>query len=512
MTQSCNSKSTVSLSDLRSKLNSYCLIKDPAYRDWKIDQLLHPDNETNLVARSFRRDIYTINTPFGSYFLKLSPVGRKKDQRRFLFLPWRISTEWRNLDKLRKKSVSVPQRVFFGFKGRLPCHGFFLVTEGVDGSGLNCNSPNQMVKLADYLACLHAKGVFHRDLHPENILIDHAGEPVLLDVQEVFFSPWLPDWLKIKNIGQLWRHVRPYTQDDAVLTDFLKKYNSRQNTSITAQSIFKEIHKAQETFYRSRSKRCFKNSTEFQIINKKNGLKGYKKRGCSWGIDECKTALNNGDYIKGKKLVGYNDVCLKIQDRQFFHKDRCLASWKAIRALEVRGIKVPESLAYFRDSKRSYFLTRFYRNSLRLNTYLSSITDKKEKHHILKELAKWTQMIHSLNIWQRDFKSSNILVDHGQFMMVDLEGVKMCKNLSLRKKIVNLAQLNASISNMVTLKDRLRFFHFYWQEDLPSRKERRLIYKRIWKITLGKNTLPFGLEPSKLISANIKNVDREIIS
>jgi len=512
MTQSFDLKSTVSIQDLAARLDDYCIIKDPAYKDLGFDQLFQIENEIYLIASSVRREVYVIKTSFGNYFLKLSPILRRKDRNRFFILPWRIKAEWRNLDKLKKNGVPAPQRVFFGFKGRIPCQGFFLVTKDVGGVSLNCQNSDQIIKLADYLSLLHSYGFFHQDLHPENILIDSDGNPVLIDVQEVFSLPWLPDWLRSKNIGSLWRHIGYYTQDKNLLIDFLERYNRQQKTSLTTQRIYENVHQSQKRFYISRSKRCLKNSTEFQIIDKKNGVKGYKRRDFSWGIDDCRTALRQGEYIKDKKLVGYKDICLKIDDRHFFHKDRCLASWKMARALAVRGIRVPETLAYFRDLKRSYFLTRFYRNSLRLNTYLSSITDKKEKHLILKELAEWTQMIHSLNIWQRDFKSSNILVDHGQFMMVDLEGVKICKNLSLRKKIVNLAQLNASISNIVTLKERLRFFHFYWQGNLPSRKKRRLIYKRIWKITLGKNTLPFGLEPTKLISANIKYVDHEIIS
>lgn len=503
MTQSFDLKSTVSIQDLAARLDDYCIIKDPACKDLNFDQLFQIENEIYLIASSVRREVYVIKTPFGNYFLKLSPIHRKKDQRRFLLLPWRIKAEWRNLDKLKRKAIPAPQRVFFGFKERFPCYGFFLVTEDVGGSFLNCSDQTQIIKLADYLSLLHTQGVFHLDLHPENILIDNAGEPILIDVQEVFFSPWLPDWLRSKNIGQLWRHMRTYTQDNSLLLDFLERYNGQQRTSLTPKEIYKNLHQNQERFYKSRSKRCLKNSTEFQIIDKKNGVKGYKRRDFSWGIDDCRTALRQGEYIKDKKLVVYKDICLKIDDRHFFHKDRCLASWKMARALAVRGIRVPETLAYFRDPKRSYFLTRFYKNSLTLNPYLSSITDKKEKSYILKQLAKWIQMIHSQNIWQRDFKSSNILVDQGQFIMVDLEGVKKCKKLSLRKKVINLAQLNASISNAISLKDRLRFFHFYCSDNLPDKRKRRTIYQRLWRITQKKNTRPFGLDLNQLHSKTL---------
>ncbi len=60
-------------------------------------------------------------------------------------------------------------------------------------------------------------------------------------------------------------------------------------------------------------------------------------------------------------------------------------------------------------------------------------------------------------------------------------------------KIINLAQLNASLSNVVTLKDRLRFFHYYMNGRPLSRATRRKIYHEVWTITETKQTSFFGL-------------------
>jgi hypothetical protein len=76
--------------------------------------------------------------------------------------------------------------------------------------------------------------------------------------------------------------------------------------------------------------------------------------------------------------------------------------------------------------------------------------------------------------------------------MIDLDGVRI-RNLSEKRRIVNLAQLNASLSNAVTYKDRIRFFHCYSLEEKLTRQKRRSIYKKVWEITRTKNTKVFGL-------------------
>jgi tRNA A-37 threonylcarbamoyl transferase component Bud32 len=175
------------------------------------------------------------------------------------------------------------------------------------------------------------------------------------------------------------------------------------------------------------------------------------------------------------------------------------------RALAVRGINVPKGLAYFRDKNRNYFLTQYYEDGLTLNRYLSSLTDRREKSRVLRDLAVWVRLIHSLDLWQRDFKSSNVLVYQGKFMMVDFESVQACKSMKLRKKMINLAQLNASLSNTITMKDRLFFFNVYFKDMPLSRDQRRDIYQQIWKITRQKNTSLFDLDCDQLMSSRAFN-------
>jgi tRNA A-37 threonylcarbamoyl transferase component Bud32 len=133
-----------------------------------------------------------------------------------------------------------------------------------------------------------------------------------------------------------------------------------------------------------------------------------------------------------------------------------------------------------------------------LNDYLSSLFSEQQKRQVLKKLALWLREIHDQGIWQRDFKSSNVMFRHGHYIMVDLDSVRICRHLSNEKKIINLAQLNASLGNAITIRDRLRFYCYYTARERPSWEQRRAVYRKVWKITEHKNTNVFGLDLAKL--------------
>jgi len=243
--------------------------------------------------------------------------------------------------------------------------------------------------------------------------------------------------------------------------------------------------------------------TSFQRVPKNRHLHGYKRRGFNWGTQELKQAEENGKPLKGAHVMGYQGICIKKHRRKFLHQNRCLASWKMSRALEVRGIPVPRALGYFEIKSQSYFLAELLDDRLHLNAYLSAISDERVKRQALKKLALWLRTFHDTNVWQRDFKSSNILCRDSDYFMVDLDGIRI-RRLSEQNKIYNLAQLNASVSNTISIKDRLRFYHYYSADFQPTRQQRRTVYGKVWDITKTKNTKIYDLDFAELLESQIK--------
>jgi hypothetical protein len=166
------------------------------------------------------------------------------------------------------------------------------------------------------------------------------------------------------------------------------------------------------------------------------------------------------------------------------------------RALEVRGIEVPRSLGYYVMDKTSHFMAELLVDRVHLNAFLSALSDEDSKRRALQKLALWLRKFHDTHVWQRDFKSSNILCQNGHYFMVDLDGVRI-RCLSEHNKIYNLAQLNASVSNAITIKDRLRFYHYYSAGSQLKRPQRRAVYRKVWEITKTKNTAIYDLDLEK---------------
>ena len=144
---------------------------------------------------------------------------------------------------------------------------------------------------------------------------------------------------------------------------------------------------------------------------------------------------------------------------------------------------------------KSYFISDYLKQGVALYKYLPTITEQKDKRKIIKQLALWVRKIHNHQIWQKDFNTTNVLYFKNQFILCDLDNIKYGE-LSEKKKIYNLGQLNASVADTIKIKDRIRFFYYYFDADLPDRKIRRSIYNKIWEITLTKKTLAFGLDTS----------------
>jgi tRNA A-37 threonylcarbamoyl transferase component Bud32 len=485
------------INKLHEELSSFQTENSPVFSNISLNTIFRNSVVCKIIKNTEKRQVFYIQTSRGEYFLKLSHLIRTKDRLRHLILPRRRWAEWKNLHKLNMLGIETAEPVIKGERRKQRPISFFIVTKKVDGISLNEQRVPDPKNLGKFFATLHLRGIYHADFHPANMIIKPNGKSCLIDVQEVYIIGKLPRWLRISSLGKLFFCFIPDRQEKIWFIELLSAYNQFFKNSVNLAEIERAAQKHRDRYYRSRAKRCCKNSTDFAVVKLK-GLSGYKRKEFDWGKKEVENAIQRGEKIKEDRVIAYKNVCLKIHKKRIFHRDRCLACWKNSKALEVRNIQVPKSLGYYRINKKSFFLSEFLESSLCLNEYLSSIKDLKKKRMTIRRLAFWVKKIHNQNVWQRDFKSHNIICMKGDFILIDLDGVKI-KNLSKKKRIINLAQLNASLSNEITYKDRVRFFHYYSLEEKPTRQERRNIYKRVWAITKTKNTKAFGLNLNNLV-------------
>jgi tRNA A-37 threonylcarbamoyl transferase component Bud32 len=482
-------------STLARELADYQITASPLNPGFHFDDLLSEVNDCRVVKKSNRRQVVHLQTPGGGYFLKRSCLVRTKDRLRHFFLPRRRWAEWRNLHRLRQAKIPAARPLAKGQRTIIRPKSYFVLTEQVPGTHIAINSLENARRLGQYAAFLHRCGIYHADLNRKNFILNPEGQIFLLDAQEVYFLPWMPHRLKVNSLGQTIFNLCTLDDPELWVVRFLEGYNPRLSKIVSFSEAIEAARRHQHRHYRSRSKRCCKNSSQFEIVKNRH-LRGYKRRDFKWGAPELQQAEENGKFLKGAHVMGYKEVCVKKHQRRFFHQNRCLASWKMSRALEVRGISVPGSLGYFEIKGQSYFVTELLGDRLHLNAYLSGLTDERAKRQALKKLALWLRKFHDTDVWQRDFKSSNILCRDTDYFMVDLDGVRI-RRLREYHKICNLAQLNASVSNAITIKDRLRFYRYYSVGRQLTRLQRREVYRKVWDITRTKNTALYNLFPDK---------------
>jgi len=489
-------------SDLARKLAEFRITVSPLNPGFVFEDMLSEVNACRVVKENSRRQVYHLQTNDGGYFLKLSSLVRTKDRIRHFLLPRRRWAEWRNLHRLRQTQVPAARPMIKGQSQISHPKSYFMLTEQVAGAHIPVHSMADARSLGQYAAFLHRQRVYHADLNRKNFILTSAGRFYLLDAQEVYFLPWLPRRLRINNLGRMIFNLCILDDPEPWVVEFLAGYNRDLAKKVDLTEVIDAARHQRRRRYRSRSKRCIKNSSEFEVLKKRH-LRGYVRRGFSWGAPELQQAAAQGTFLKGSHVIGYEGVCIKKQARKFFHQNRCLASWKMSRALEVRGIAAPRALGYFKTRGQRWFLAELLGDRLHLNAYLSAQSDEKAKRQALKKLALWLKTFHDTDVWQRDFKSSNILCRNSNYFMVDLDGVRI-RRLSEQNKIYNLAQLNASVSNAVSIKDRLRFYHYYSADFQPTRPQRRRVYRQVWEITQTKNTKIYDLDFAELIDSQIK--------
>ena len=481
-------------SNLGRELADYRITASPLNPGFHFEDLLSEVSDCSVVKENSRRQVYHLQTPDGGYFLKRSYLVRTKDRLRHFFLPRRRWAEWRNLHRLRQAKIPAARPLAKGQRTIIRPKSYFVLTEQVPGTHIPINSLANAQRLGQYAAFLHRCGIYHADLNRKNFILNPEGQIFLLDAQEVYFLPWMPHRLKVNNLGRTIFNLCTLDDPESWVAKFLEGYNQGLSKSVIFSEMIEAARRHQHRHYRSRSKRCCKNSTQFEIIKNRH-LRGYKRRDFKWGATELQQAMEKGQPLKETHVFHYQGVCVKKHPRRFL-RDRCLTSWKMSRALEVRGIEVPRSLGYYDLDKTSYFMAELLVDRLHLNTFLSALSDEGSKRRALQKLALWLRNFHDSNVWQRDFKSSNILCQNGDYFMVDLDGVRI-RHLSRQNKIYNLAQLNASVSNAITIKDRLRFYHYYSAGRQLTRLQRRAVYRKVWNITRAKNTALYDLFPEK---------------
>ena len=154
---------------------------------------------------------------------------------------------------------------------------------------------------------------------------------------------------------------------------------------------------------------------------------------------------------------------------------------KAMRgagALKVAGIGTARPVAaverrHWGMLTGSFYLTEEVAGSRISNRYwseelqpLTGVMGISRRRAFLRGLAELFAQLHAKNIYHNDLKDFNILVaPHAasgeSFFLLDLEGVRRYGQISRRRRVKNLVQLNRTLGKLLSNTDRMRFLKCY---------------------------------------------------
>lgn len=190
------------------------------------------------------------------------------------------------------------------------------------------------------------------------------------------------------------------------------------------------------------------------------------------------------------------DNCRGTYDfiKNIFRPSRAIRAWRAMNRLAELGFHVPRQI--MAAEKRvgllwhdSFLVTRAVEQAVSIDAYVNTAIaegrmTRSQKRSVIHALADLVRALHDRRIYHADLKGANILIapksEGYELTIIDADRVHFPHHLSRRRRLKNLARINASFSSDITLKDRLRFYRRYARHTrYYARSVRREIYRSI---------------------------------
>jgi len=461
-----------------------------------------------------------------------------------VFVASKALAEWRNLHLLRERGLPCPGPLAFFEKKTcgVLLDTACLIIECID----NARSLNEFLEcrtlastqsfeltrqLARLSAAMHSAGVLSRDFHAGNIMIrDRAPgfELFLIDMHRAQVVKQPPAAMIINDLAQLANSI---TCSRSAQLRFLQEYY--RCAGLPGMPITECLrlisHRAARLAARrikSRSRRCVLNSSVFEVARSWHerycGRRDFGHNAAHELIDQHLHSRAEATVVKqsSKSALTFHGlpdrptVCVKgfyfrgafAALLRMFQKSRALKSWVAANGLIVRGLRTPQPLALIEKRfgplvRDSYYICRRLDHARELNTLITARQwTRADKKNFIRGLARTVAELHAKGIYHADLKSNNILVlgnGHGwDFYFIDLDRVSFTKPLTFARRANNLAQINASVADVMTVRDRLYFFRIY-SRAASCYTERKRYFERILAISRTKITHPYGLHVAR---------------
>ena len=452
-----------------------------------------------------------------SFFLKRDKTKSWVEGLRYLFYPSKGRREFLIASQLVGKGLPFPQP--FGWmervrKGRVRESYYLSEAIGVGVSFIEeaarSRESRSIVELAMTVKKFQDAGLLHGDLHGGNFL--WGGDHLFLtDLHGAKVTKSLSLDQRLWNLSHLFHSLRSMW-GEAEQLQFLDRYfegrlNLSQQGEILREKIHPVMNRLQQRQWRSRSKRCLKESTEFAVQREKKARYYYRR---DFPLDRLKRVMAEHRNLVREKplsLIKYSPevivsilkdegerICLKqfclpsfwLRMRDHFRHSKGFKSWRAANGIRARGLPSlrPLALAEMKawlGPKESILFMEVLAGAQEMDRFLlRGFEGLNRKRLFIKTFARWLVGLHKMHLYHKDMKTCNILVleERGlwDFRLLDFEDIRMDQDVNRRKLFRSLLQLNTSTPRMMTRVDRYRFFREYLRLN-PVVKDRKVFLR-----------------------------------
>jgi tRNA A-37 threonylcarbamoyl transferase component Bud32 len=384
-----------------------------------------------------------------------------------------------------------------------------------------------IIILAALLRRMHDCGIYHKDLHPGNFLVETlpGGEKriYLLDLHRAGASTSLPLRHRIRSLSQfnMFASISLSTPERLLFfnsyfaEDALWTQEKRQRLA----KIDLLTREMRWQLWRRREQRCLANNKYFMRLSFE-GFSGFARRG-EWKGEMAELLLARDLQSGGARLlkdsrsknlwereVEFHGVKRALFIKHYkpkrgwkafkylWRRSQALRSWQGSYAIEIRNIKAVRAVAALEERsplnllRHAYLITEKIPGVVNMADAIAGLRPDASGRRtgvagFMRALALFLRRVHRVGIYHGDMKATNILVGRNRdgspsFCLTDLDFVRTRLDLSRRQVLRNLLQINKSFLDLglVSMRDRARFLKFY----LGPRRRGEL--RGIWKTLL----------------------------
>lgn len=480
-----------------------------------------------LIKDSLVRTALIMPGPMGDLFIKRYKIRGFKEELKYLVFPSKAQREWKMARLALHRGIPTPCPLAMAERRRWRVlRDALFISQAISPSAPlievlhEKGYEDRVFRAALLIKQIHEAGFFHQDLHAGNILVSSTDEELyLIDLHRSRAMRRISERRQLWNLAQFYYSVRGRLTSGAKKEFLRLYYNGKGNVSKQdIAGVVRRIEGIEDRIHRrhmkSRTKRCLKNSGGF-YVTKEDGWYISAQRG--WKAEELleaaqehkdivvegkeglikedrRTAITLFDFMKKRICVKeYRSEGALSRFKELFRRSKAWKGWLMGNGLAVRGIAGITPLALVERRRwglrqEAFLIMESPPDYRELRSYIKETfgdphLHTKKKKAFIKALAAFMAGLYNLNIAHRDLKISNILVrENGNgwyFALTDWEDIGLDKEISGKRLIKGLVQMNTSTPLYIRLQDRLRFLKAYFA--LIERADTDAVFREVVK-------------------------------